>query len=110
MDNFLLLIRENIAEANQLTEEQMQQEIEAYTQWVESLGSQCLGGDPLDNYGKYMTKDSIESDGPFIESKEVITGYILVQAESLEAAVELSKTCPVFQSNGALEVRPIMKY
>lgn len=110
MDHFLLLIRENLAEVSQLTEEQIEKEIESYTQWVESLGSQCLGGDPLDNYGKYMTKDSIQSDGPFIESKEVVTGYILVQAESLDAAVELSKTCPVFQNNGALEVRPIMKY
>ncbi|MBL3655233.1 YciI family protein [Fulvivirga sediminis] len=113
MDNFLILIREDIAQVSNLSEVEMQADIEAYTQWVENLAAHdhFVSGEPLEAKGKYMTKEQVSSDGPFIESKEVVTGFILIKARDLDEAVELSKTCPIFKGNGgALEVRPIMKY
>ena len=47
-------------------------------------------------------------DGPYVETKEVIGGYFVVEAESLEEAVELAKDCPA-ASYGALEVREQME-
>ncbi|UII25011.1 YciI family protein [Fulvivirga maritima] len=113
MDNFLILIREDIAEVSKMSDAEMQLEVEAYTQWVEGLAASdhFISGEPLEARGKYMTKEQVSSDGPFIESKEVVTGFILIKAANLDEAVELSKTCPIFKSNGgALEVRPVMKY
>ena len=49
------------------------------------------------------------TDGPFAEAKDVIGGYTLVEARDIDQAVELSKGCPIFEFEGAVEVRPIMK-
>jgi hypothetical protein len=47
-------------------------------------------------------------DGPFLETKEVIGGYFLVEADSINEAVELAKACPG-AAYGAVEVREIMQ-
>jgi hypothetical protein len=43
-------------------------------------------------------------DGPYIETKEVISGYFVVEADSMEEAVEMAKRCPA-AAYGAVEVR-----
>ena len=51
------------------------------------------------------------TDGPFAEGKEIVGGYLIVEAGSLDAATELSKGCPIFgeDDNGTLEVRAVME-
>lgn len=51
----------------------------------------------------------IVTDGPFAEAKDVVGGYTLIEACDLDQAVELSKGCPIFEAEGAVEVRPVMK-
>jgi len=46
-------------------------------------------------------------DGPFVETKEAIGGFCLIEAPSLERATEIARGCPVFAQNGWLEVRPV---
>jgi len=113
MENFILLVREEIARFNDLTPETMQAEIGEYMVWVEELSAtgNYIGGDPLEGKGALIQTDkSVAHDGPFIESKEAVTGYILIKANDLEQAIALGKGCPVYNYGGALEVRPIMKY
>jgi hypothetical protein len=45
-------------------------------------------------------------DGPFAETKEVLAGFNLIEAESLEQAVEMAKEIPWAQT-GCIEVRPV---
>ena len=45
-------------------------------------------------------------DGPFAETKEVLAGFNLIEAESLEQAVEMAKDIPWAQT-GCIEVRPV---
>ena len=49
------------------------------------------------------------TDGPFAEAKDIVGGYTLIEARDLDQAVELSKGCPIFEVDGAVEVRPVMK-
>jgi hypothetical protein len=49
------------------------------------------------------------TDGPYAETKDIVGGYTLVEARDLEEAVDLSKGCPIFEVDGGVEVRPIMK-
>ncbi|MEV8353935.1 YciI family protein [Streptomyces niveus] len=49
-------------------------------------------------------KDGLVTDGPFIESKEVIAGFFVIEAEDLETAVAVGKLLPIM--DGAVEVRP----
>jgi len=49
-------------------------------------------------------------DGPFNETKEVISGYYHILAEDLDAAVKIAKNDPRFEDgNWRIEIRPIMK-
>jgi hypothetical protein len=53
-------------------------------------------------------KQKAVTDGPFAEAKDVVGGFTLIEARDLEQAVELSKGCPIFEVEGAVEVRPVM--
>jgi hypothetical protein len=52
---------------------------------------------------------TLTTDGPFAEIKEAIGGYLLFEAEDLEAAIELASRIPAARQGGAIEVRPIVE-
>ncbi|MEV0698903.1 YciI family protein [Saccharopolyspora sp. NPDC050389] len=52
-------------------------------------------------------KSGTVTDGPFIESKEVIAGFFVVEAEDLETAIAIGKLLPIM--DGAVEVRPLLE-
>ena len=47
------------------------------------------------------------TDGPYAESKDLVTGSLVLEAASLDEATELALGCPVFEMGGSLEVRPV---
>jgi hypothetical protein len=49
------------------------------------------------------------SDGPFVEAKEHLGGYCLVEADELDAALEIAARLPAARLGGAIEVRPIVE-
>jgi len=111
MNTYLILIREDVSRMSKLSEAEFQHELEQFTRWVEEMSAtgNYISGDPLETGGRYLKKDSIVSDGPFIESKEAISGYLIIQAKDMDAAVKLAQKCPIFQYEGAVELRQIMK-
>jgi hypothetical protein len=50
------------------------------------------------------------TDGPFPEIKEAIGGYLLFEADDLDAAIELALRIPAARMGGAIEVRPIVEW
>jgi hypothetical protein len=48
--------------------------------------------------------------GPFVEIKEAIGGYLLFEADDLDAAIELAARIPAARLGGAIEVRPIVEW
>jgi hypothetical protein len=50
---------------------------------------------------------TLTTDGPFVEMKEAIGGYLFFDAEDLDAAIELAARIPAARLGGAIEVRPI---
>jgi hypothetical protein len=53
---------------------------------------------------------TLTTDGPFVEIKEAIGGYLLLEADDLDAAIELAARIPAARLGGAVEVRPIMQW
>jgi hypothetical protein len=49
------------------------------------------------------------SDGPFVEAKEHLGGYYLVEADELDAALEIAARIPAARMGGAVEVRPLVE-
>ena len=112
MYKFLLLIREDLGRLEQMTEKELQDDILQMTRWVEELtqNENFVQGEPLLNYGRYVAKDSILTDGPFIETKEAISGYLIIAARDLDQAAAITQTCPHVNSGSVvIEVRPIMR-
>lgn len=107
---FMLLLRGGIP-SRDLSPEQLQRQIEKYMNWIEGLrrNGHFLSGEPLDERGRVIAgkKAQTVTDGPFSESKETVGGYFLISAKDLEAAVEISRSCPILENGGTLEVRPI---
>ena len=48
------------------------------------------------------------TDGPFVEAKEHLGGYLVVQADELDAALEIAARIPAARMGGAIEVRPVV--
>jgi hypothetical protein len=53
---------------------------------------------------------TLTTDGPFVELKEAIGGYLLFEADDLDAAIELASRIPAASMGGAIEVRPIAEW
>jgi hypothetical protein len=53
---------------------------------------------------------TLTTDGPFVEIKEAIGGYLIYEADDLDAAIELAATIPAARMGGAIEVRPIAEW
>jgi len=91
----------------------MQQTMQKWMAWMKGMGEKGQlknAGHPLERSGKVVKgKQKSVIDGPFTESKDIIGGYSLVEAKDIAQAVEISLGCPIFESGGMVEVRPVMK-
>lgn len=107
----MLIIREDLRKLAAMTEEQRADGIPPMLKWVESIaeGGNYLWGEPLDIVGRYVKKDQVLTDGPFIEAKEGVSGVVIITAENLEQASGIAQICPlVLDGSGVVEVRPLM--
>jgi|SRR5580700_4355740 hypothetical protein len=53
---------------------------------------------------------TLTTDGPFVETKEALGGYLFFDAEDLDAAIELAARVPAARMGGAVEVRPVVEH
>jgi hypothetical protein len=53
---------------------------------------------------------TLTTDGPFVEAKEAIGGWLIYEADDLDAAIELAARIPAARLGGAIEIRPIMEW
>ena len=109
-ETFLLLLRGGISSSD-LSADQLQQQIQKYLSWIESLrhSGHFIAGEPLEETGKVLSGKSGQTimDGPFAESKEAVGGYFMIRAKDLAEAVDVSRGCPIFDNHGTVEIRPI---
>jgi hypothetical protein len=109
MSEFLYLYRGGDSSG---TPEQMQKHMQKWVDWLKELGTKGHlkdQGNPLDRTGKVVKGRKAISDGPYAEAKDMIGGYTLVEAKDIAQAADLSVGCPIFDTGGFVEVRPIMK-
>ncbi|MFK7921939.1 MAG: YciI family protein [Bacteroidia bacterium] len=96
-----------------LSPEQLQGRMGKWFAWGAKMKEQGVlrGGEALLNQGKRVTgPQRVVSDGPFVESKELIGGYYTVAAEKVEDVVKIAEDYPDYDLGGAVEIREIMKF
>lgn len=107
---YMLLLRNTDWDAG-LSVEEIEKAIRDYMGWFEDLAEKgkAIGGSPLLNGGTLvsMGKGGVVSDGPFIESKEAIGGYIMLRVDDEKEAVAIAKTFPPVGLGLVVEVREL---
>jgi hypothetical protein len=75
---------------------------------IAAMGVEVLNQQALEPTTATRTihKDGLVTDGPFIESKEVIAGFFVIEAADLQTAIAVGKLLPIM--DGAVEVRPLL--
>ena len=58
---------------------------------------------------KVQGGDTLTTDGPFIETKEQLAGYYLIDVQDLDAAIEVAGKFPATRMGGAVEIRPVVE-
>ena len=113
MAKFLFVYRNSSESYGTMTPEVQQQMIQKWQTWItEGLrkGWMLDAGDALKKEGRVVSARKVISDGPFIEVKEMVGGFSIVQADTLEAAAGLAQGCPILLRGGSVEVRPLQGF
>ena len=109
MAGYVFLFRGGALHREDLSPEDMQRHMQKWQTWVQQMteGGIYKGGEPLETGGRYVSPGGVVSDGPFPEAKEMVAGYIAIDADGLDQAVEVAKGCPIYEYDGQVEVRKI---
>jgi hypothetical protein len=112
MSKFMYLFRSNPTAYRTMSPEQMQENMKNWMSWKDMLeknGHIQQLGDRLDGTGKVVKgKSRAITDGPYIEVKDSIQGYIFIDAKDMDQALELARGCPILEIEGTVEIRPFV--
>lgn len=106
MEEFALVFRQPSGALP--TPEQMEAMMPLWDEWIGGIAAQgkFIPGKRLGRPGKVLKANGVITDGPFVEIKEQLGGFICVMAEDIEEATTLAHGCPILQLEGTVEVRP----
>lgn len=112
MSEFIYLYR--TSEDNRraaMSAENAQQSMQAWLTWMRGLeanGHIKNPGNPLATEGRVIRGQAkTVTDGPFVEAKDLVLGYTVIEAKDIDQAVELARGCPMLAGDGSVEVRPV---
>jgi hypothetical protein len=94
-----------------MTPEQTAAHHAAHRRFQEAAGARVLGGEQLAEAATATTlRQEMVTDGPFLETKEVLGGFYLLEAADLDEAVALAKLLPEVQAgHSGVEIRPVVE-
>jgi hypothetical protein len=110
MKEFMFLFRQPNFDYSKVSPGQMQALAKRWKEWagaIEARGKLASDGPRLSLEGKVLRSGGV-TDGPFVETKELLGSFITVKAGSLEEAAELARGCPALDEGGSVEIRPIV--
>ncbi len=113
MTQYMFMLFDDESFYDDLSEESWRQAMMRHGDFVaavEAAGARITGGDALLRTTTATTvrnregADPIVTDGPFIETKEALGGYYMIDCRDLDQAIELAAKCP----STVIEIRPVM--
>jgi hypothetical protein len=114
MAKFMFVFRGGgYAEGGPTSASELQAHLAKWNEWTEGLraAGRLAAAQPLSHppTGKTVRgREKVVTDGPYAESKDLVSGIIVVEAASLEEAAELARGCPILDFDGSVEVRPAL--
>lgn len=111
MKEFMMIFR-NDKDMPKPSPEQLQKMVKEWQDWIGGIAAQdkFVATNALGFEGQTVNLNGVVSDGPYVELKEIVGGYLICKAESLEEAISLTEGCPTLLSGGRVEVRDVMVF
>ena len=107
MAKFLFIYRESTESRTRPSPEEMQALQTAWYTWMQQFGAAIVpGGDGLKHSGRVL-KAGLVTDGPYVEAKEIIVSFTIIQAADYNAALEIARACP---PGHTIEIREFAGY
>ena len=110
MQTYYLILRDEPTAFEGVSPSDMQAIVQRYVKWREANTAGVTGGQKLaDGQGRVLRRKSgalSVSDGPFVEAKEILGGFFVIEAESYDAAQAIAVTCPHLEF-GSIELRQV---
>ena len=109
MAKFLFVFRSDKDTFNTMVAKELQLFHQKWQTWFsqgQQEGWMLDASTALKTEGRIVNADKVVTDGPVVEARNVVRGYVNVEADSLDTAAELAKGCPVLLHGGVVEVRP----
>jgi hypothetical protein len=112
MNEFLLIFRRDFTTPDvQPSPETLQNLMKDWQEWMGGIAAQNKivdRGNRLDDAGRVVKPGGMVTNGPYVEIKEAIGGYIIIRSSSLDEAAEISQGCPILKIGGNVEVRELV--
>lgn len=112
MTKYLFIYRSPPMQGPPPSPQEMQAVLAAWGDWIGKFaqaGHIVDAGDGLKETGRVLKAKGVVTDGPFVEAKEVLGGYSIVQAKDYDEALKVAKECPAAQY-GSIEIRELAGY
>src|SRR5258708_25383186 len=106
MKDFMFIFRGPDYSELKMTPEQSQAAMKAWFDWIGELSAkgQYVAGNPLVKTGTMLEgKKTIVTDGPFAEGKELVGGYLIIKAGTLEEATAFAHRFPDFDKQATVQ-------
>jgi len=117
MAKYMLLIYGDAEQWDSMTPEQAQAHEAAHVAFRDAAGDQVVGGHELvsspvaTSLRADPAGELLMTDGPFLETKEALGGYYLVEADDLDVVVKLASLLPeVRAGHSGVEIRPVVEH
>lgn len=114
MPQFMLILHEPPSGDTEVSPEEIQRIVGEYSAWrsrLESEGRLVAGNKLKDEGGRELSSPRAEEvrviDGPYAETKEVVSGFFILRADDYDHAVEISKSCPHLIYGSRIEIRQL---
>lgn len=111
MKDFVLLFRQPSYDTSNATQEEQQALVKKWNDWIGGIAAQgkIKNGMRLALDGKVLKAGGLVTDGPFVEIRERLGSFIVIQADSLEEATTLAHGCPALDADGSVEIRAVFE-
>jgi len=109
MKEFVLLFRQADTTNSYATPAEKEIIMKKWDDWLGGIAAQgrfAGGCNRLSSEGKVLKAGGVITDGPFVEIREALGGFIVVKAHDIDEATTLAHGCPAIDCEGSVEIRP----
>lgn len=106
-NEFVFLFRQPASNQSPEKQEEIQKKWNDWIGGIAAQGKLAGNGLHLTPVGSVLKPGGVVTDGPFVEIREILGGFIVVKADTMDDAITLAHGCPAIDEGGSVEIRTV---